>query len=259
MIVSDPGGQGEFVLQAHGPELRSTKTRRTRQSNSGAGYALGPRRGRPPLVSPEPPLMPNERGAEQPCRPDVGHERFGVVVLVASDGPSSLSFREPPQHLLGIVTLRVSGCFGEVGVDDQPVVVLEQKMPRVERFAAVLFDFRYNNDSGSVADSWVSFDRFWPCHPTSLSRPFGPSPSESFSVRLGLNDLCDAHASNGVPSTEKWSDDTYLRSFAWRTTAAKNSSATCLSRSRWRFLESVDASKDGASIGRSRNHFNNMP
>ena len=67
----------------------------------------------------------------EPRRPDVGDERFGVVVLVTRDGPSSFPFRETIEHGLGAVAFGVAGCRREVSVDDQPVAVFDQDVPRI--------------------------------------------------------------------------------------------------------------------------------
>ncbi len=75
---------------------------------------------------------------------------------------------------------------------------------------------------------------------------------------LGLKLLCDAHASNRVPSTLKCSLEQYRRSFAASTTAAKNRSAISWSNNRCRFFDNVDASKPRSSMRSPRNHLNNM-
>ena len=51
----------------------------------------------------------------------------------------------------------------------------------------------------------MSFERRSPWNPTSALRPTGGSEG---GPSFGLNDLCDAHAFNRVPSTLKCSDDT---------------------------------------------------
>jgi hypothetical protein len=56
-----------------------------------------------------------------------------------------------------------------------------------------------------VVDSCVSFERRWPWKLTSSLRPFDGLRRGLF---LGWKLLCDAHASNKVPSTEKCSLDT---------------------------------------------------
>ncbi len=71
---------------------------------------------------------------------------------------------------------------------------------------------------------------------------------------LGLKLLCDAHASNSVPSTEKCSLDTQRRSLASSTTAAKNASATSCSKRRSRFFVNVVASNARWSMRMSKNH-----
>ena len=61
--------------------------------------------------------------------------------------------------------------------------------------AAVLWLLRYNRASGSVVETWVSFDRSWPCQPTSTLRPAGGSDgggltdSDTFTLNItGGND-----------------------------------------------------------------------
>ena len=74
------------------------------------------------------------------------------------------------------------------------------RCPAKHSVAAVLLLLRYSRASGSVVEAWVSFDRFSPCHCTSVLRPAGGSDGgPSFGLKL----LCDAHAFNRVPSTVK--------------------------------------------------------
>ena len=74
------------------------------------------------------------------------------------------------------------------------------RCPRYANRASPVEVFRYSFASGSVRDACVSFVRVWPCQATSTLRPAGGSDG---GPSLGLKLLCDAHASNSVPSTEK--------------------------------------------------------
>jgi hypothetical protein len=65
----------------------------------------------------------------EPGSSSIGNETLGVIVLVASHGPSPYAFGEPFEHLGGAVSFGESGRGGEVGVDDQRGTMFDQQCP----------------------------------------------------------------------------------------------------------------------------------
>ena len=82
-----------------------------------------------------------------------------------------------------------------------------------DSFAGAAMLLRNSRASGSVVDSCVAFERFWPWKFASGLRPWSArrlvlSGGSWGGWSFGLKLLCDAHASSRVPSTEKWSLET---------------------------------------------------
>src|SRR5512133_801621 len=112
---------------------------------------------------------------------------------------------------------------------------------------------RNSRASSSVAERWVSLERFSPLKSRSPLRPgAGSSPEPSFGRKL----FRLAHAWISVPSTEKCSQESRPSTRASSRTAPKNLLAISPPNSRSRFLVNTVTSHTGSSMPRPTNQRN---
>src|SRR5204862_910370 len=126
-----------------------------------------------------------------------------------------------------------------------------------QSLASLPAPLRNRRASGSVVEECVSFLRFSPWKSRSALRPpplfsDGGLPSWSFGTKLFML----AQASISVPSTEKCSLDSSLRTCGRFSTPAKNLAAISPSSNRSRFLQNTVASHTGSSAESPTNQRN---